>query len=95
VFNIIFNKGFKRDFLHLLQYLPLFYNKEILFYNKKLWRLATYVMPSIVTRLPNQSLGIRKLAQGPIGENNEYVLKSILRITDSEIEQNAAEGAFY
>jgi benzylsuccinate CoA-transferase BbsF subunit len=56
---------------------------------------SSLVMPGVITRLLGQPLPIRRRAPGPLGEDNEYILKDLLGMTEQEIEQAEAEGAFY
>jgi crotonobetainyl-CoA:carnitine CoA-transferase CaiB-like acyl-CoA transferase len=52
-------------------------------------------MPGVITRLLGQPLPIRRRAPGPLGEDNEYILKDLPGMTEQEIEQAEAEGVFY
>jgi crotonobetainyl-CoA:carnitine CoA-transferase CaiB-like acyl-CoA transferase len=55
---------------------------------------ASFTIPGVVTRLLGQSLSIRHPAPALLGQDNEHILKDMLGMTELEIEQAAAEGAF-
>ena len=57
-------------------------------------RPSSLVVPGVITRLSGVSLPIRRPAPGRLGEENDRVLKDILGITQEEIDQATAEGAF-
>lgn len=52
------------------------------------------VLPGVVTRLSETELTIRHPGPGRLGEGNVRLLKEILGMTDEEIAQTAASGAF-
>ena len=54
----------------------------------------TLTIPGVITQLVGKSLSVRHPAPGPLGQDNEYILKDMLGMTDQEISQAAAEGAF-
>lgn len=53
-----------------------------------------FTIPGVITRLSGQTLSVRRPAPRQFGQDNEYVLKEILGMTDKEVEQATAEGAF-
>lgn len=52
------------------------------------------ILPGVVTRFSGVALTIRHPAPGRLGEDNARVLKDILGMTQKEIDQATADGAF-